>query len=233
MTEINFSLCQAIFSLARKARPCVVFLDEVDSVFTSRGHKATELNGASRQIINQFMAEWDGISALDAGVLILGATNRPFDLDDGVLRRMPRRIFFDLPNEEDRHAILKLHLVGETMDPGVDLASIAKHTVLYSGSDLKNICVSAALRAVTEQITKEGLDLDKKVTDSISDSLNAKAKERSGREKRIIFQSYFEDALNEVAASISENMESIRLLRKFAREFGGQKGNLRGQRGLV
>jgi hypothetical protein len=93
--------------------------------------------------------------------------------------------------------------------------------------------VSAALRAVTEQITKEGLDLDKKVTDSISDSLNAKAKERSRSEKRIIFQSYFEDALNEVAASISENMESIRLLRKFAREFGGQKGNLRGQRGLI
>src|SRR5271163_3110761 len=108
LTKSIFSLCQAIFSLARKARPCVVFLDEVDAVFTSRGHKSTELHGSARQVINQFMVEWDGISALDAGVLILGATNRPFDLDDAVLRRMPRRIFFDLPNEEDRHTILKL-----------------------------------------------------------------------------------------------------------------------------
>ena len=106
------------------------------------------------------MVEWDGISALDAGVLILAATNRPFDLDDAVLRRMPRRIFFDLPNEEDRHTILKLHLVGETLDRGVDLATIAKRTALYSGSDLKNICVSAALRAVTEDISMENWNLD-------------------------------------------------------------------------
>lgn len=81
---------QALFSLARKLSPCVVFIDEVDSLLGRRRSDST--SNSRREIINQFMVEWDGLSSDNQGVMVMAATNRPFDLDDAVLRRMPRRI---------------------------------------------------------------------------------------------------------------------------------------------
>lgn len=81
---------QALFSLARKLSPCVVFIDEVDSMMSKRRSDAH--SKAHREIINQFMVEWDGLTSDNQGVMVMAATNRPFDLDDAVLRRMPRRI---------------------------------------------------------------------------------------------------------------------------------------------
>lgn len=85
-----FIFNQAIFSLARKLSPCVVFIDEVDSLMNKRGSDYS--SKSHREIINQFMVEWDGLSSNNQGVIVMAATNRPFDLDDAVLRRMPRRI---------------------------------------------------------------------------------------------------------------------------------------------
>ncbi|KAG1437398.1 hypothetical protein G6F56_013129 [Rhizopus delemar] len=81
---------RAVFSLARKLSPCVVFIDEVDSLMSKRG--SDHSSKSHREIINQFMVEWDGLSSDNTGVIVMAATNRPFDLDDAVLRRMPRRI---------------------------------------------------------------------------------------------------------------------------------------------
>jgi SpoVK/Ycf46/Vps4 family AAA+-type ATPase len=164
------------------------------------------------------MAEWDGINSLNSGVLILGATNRPFDLDDAILRRMPRRILVDLPTEDDRLAILKLLLVDEQLDPAVDLKSLASRTNLYSGSDLKNVCVSAAVAAVTEE--KPSQDILK-----ISNGLpTAPAEEmESAPSKRVLRLAHFEQALTEVTPSISESMETIELLRKFDKQYGNVK----------
>ncbi|CAO3597342.1 unnamed protein product [Absidia cylindrospora] len=81
---------KAIFSLARKLSPCVIFIDEVDSLMNRRQSEAT--SNAHREIINQFMVEWDGLSSNNSGVMVMAATNRPFDLDDAVLRRLPRRV---------------------------------------------------------------------------------------------------------------------------------------------
>jgi SpoVK/Ycf46/Vps4 family AAA+-type ATPase len=82
---------RAIFTLARKlGGPVVIFLDEVDAVF---GTRRSDGSGSSRrEVMNQFMSEWDGLSSKNDGIVVLGATNRPFDLDDAILRRMPRRI---------------------------------------------------------------------------------------------------------------------------------------------
>jgi SpoVK/Ycf46/Vps4 family AAA+-type ATPase len=81
---------KAIFSLARKLSPCVIFVDEVDSLMNKRGSDSS--TKSHREIINQFMVEWDGLMSDNQGVIVMAATNRPFDLDDAVLRRMPRRI---------------------------------------------------------------------------------------------------------------------------------------------
>jgi SpoVK/Ycf46/Vps4 family AAA+-type ATPase len=188
----------------------------VDTIFSSRN--ASERHVSHREIINQFMAEWDGINSLNSGVLILGATNRPFDLDDAILRRMPRRILVDLPTEVDRLAILKLLLVDEQLDPAVDLKSLAGRTNLYSGSDLKNVCVSAAVAAVTEE--KPSQDILR-----ISNGLPAPSVEEkeSAPSKRVLRLAHFEQALTEVTPSISESMETIELLRKFDKQYGNVK----------
>ena len=137
----------AIFSLARKLSPCIVFLDEADAVFASRD--AMRERTSHRDILNQFLKEWDGLN--DMSVFVMVATNRPFDLDDAVIRRLPRRLLVDLPTQTDRREILRIHLQGEQLDASVDLEDLAKRTPFYSGSDLKNVAVSAALACVKEE----------------------------------------------------------------------------------
>lgn len=93
-----------MFSLARKLSPCVIFLDEIDALFGAR-MSARESGGAfaHRGVITEFMQEMDGLkSSREDNVIVIGATNRPFDLDDAVLRRLPRRLLVDLPGEKER-----------------------------------------------------------------------------------------------------------------------------------
>jgi SpoVK/Ycf46/Vps4 family AAA+-type ATPase len=97
-------LVKAVFSLARRLSPCVVFLDEIDALFGAR-MSARESGSAfaHRGVITEFMQEMDGLkSSKDDNVIVIGATNRPFDLDDAVLRRLPRRLLVDLPGEKER-----------------------------------------------------------------------------------------------------------------------------------
>ncbi|KAK1238538.1 hypothetical protein MKX07_004114 [Trichoderma sp. CBMAI-0711] len=198
-------LIRAVFTLAKKLTPCVVFIDEADSLLASR---SMFTNRAShREHINQFLKEWDGMEETNAFIMV--ATNRPFDLDDAVLRRLPRKIHVDLPLEKDRLAILKLLLKGETLDESVSLDEYAQRTPYYSGSDLKNMCVAAAMAAVEEE--------------------NEAAAKHDGPhpfqypERRILRKSHFEKALKSIPASISEDMPSLKLIRKFDEEYGNRK----------
>ncbi|KAI5122057.1 hypothetical protein M0805_006041 [Coniferiporia weirii] len=147
-------LVRSVFSLARRLSPCIVFLDEIDALFGARS-SARETGGALAHhgVITEFMQEMDGLKTTrDSNVIVIGATNRPFDLDDAVLRRLPRRLLVDLPGEKERGEILKILLRDETLASDVDLSWLAKRTDLFSGSDLKHLCVSAALDAVKEGI---------------------------------------------------------------------------------
>ncbi|TFB00844.1 ATPase family AAA domain-containing protein 1 [Trichoderma ghanense] len=198
-------LIRAVFTLAKKLTPCVVFIDEADSLLASR---SMFTNRAShREHINQFLKEWDGMEETNAFIMV--ATNRPFDLDDAVLRRLPRKIHVDLPLEKDRLAILKLLLKGEILDDSVSLDEYAQRTPYYSGSDLKNMCVAAAMAAVEEE--------------------NEAAAKHEGPhpfqypERRILRKSHFEKALKNIPASISEDMISLKLIRKFDEEYGNRK----------
>ena len=101
------SSVKAVFGLARRLSPCVVFLDEVDALFGARSTRGAGFgNKAHDQLLTEFMQEMDGLSSAGANrdkrVVVIGATNRPFDLDDAVLRRLPRRLLVDLPSPEDR-----------------------------------------------------------------------------------------------------------------------------------
>ncbi|PVV03554.1 hypothetical protein BB560_001959 [Smittium megazygosporum] len=162
-------LVKAIFSLARKISPCVIFIDEVDALFGAR--RNDQSTAYKREVINQFMSEWDGLTSTKSGgskprVMVLAATNRPFDLDDAILRRLPRRLLINLPNEFERSQIIKLHLEGERIGNDVNIDEIAKKAKFYSGSDLKNLCIAAALSAVREKISLFLSALEKKETSS-------------------------------------------------------------------
>ncbi|KAJ1265716.1 hypothetical protein BS78_08G097300 [Paspalum vaginatum] len=145
---------KAIFSLASKISPAVIFVDEVDSFLGKRERQGE--HEVMRRMKNEFMVNWDGLRTKEQErVIVLGATNRPYDLDDAVIRRFPRRIMVSLPDASNREKILRVILSKETLAPDVDLKSIANMTEGYSGSDLNNLCTTAAQCPVSKIIEKE------------------------------------------------------------------------------
>ncbi|KAF3536409.1 hypothetical protein F2Q69_00021483 [Brassica cretica] len=145
---------KAVFSLASKIAPSVIFVDEVDSMLGRRENPGE--HEAMRKMKNEFMVNWDGLRTKDRErVLVLAATNRPFDLDEAVIRRLPRRLMVNLPDATNRSKILSVILSKEEMAPDVDLEAIANMTDGYSGSDLKNLCVTAAHLPIREILEKE------------------------------------------------------------------------------
>lgn len=195
-------LIRAVFTLAKKLSPCVVFIDEADAILASR---STMKRSNHRELINQFLKEWDGIQEMTAFIMV--ATNRPWDLDDAVLRRLPRKILVDLPLRDDRAAILKLLLKDEQLAEDVSIDDLADKTVWYSGSDLKAVCVTAAMSAVEEE----------KPLSSDGDGLPVYPKQRT------LNRAHFERALNQIPASINEDMDSLKHIRKFDQEYGSNK----------
>uniref|UniRef100_A0A453EHI3 AAA+ ATPase domain-containing protein n=1 Tax=Aegilops tauschii subsp. strangulata TaxID=200361 RepID=A0A453EHI3_AEGTS len=145
---------RALFTLAAKVSPTIIFVDEVDSMLGQR-NRAGE-HEAMRKIKNEFMTHWDGLlSRPDQKILVLAATNRPFDLDEAIIRRFERRIMVGLPSVQNREMIMKRLLSKEKVDEGLDYKELATMTEGYSGSDLKNLCTTAAYRPVRELIQKE------------------------------------------------------------------------------
>lgn len=145
---------KAVFSLASKIAPSVVFVDEVDSMLGRRENPGE--HEAMRKMKNEFMVNWDGLRTKDKErVLVLAATNRPFDLDEAVIRRLPRRLMVNLPDAPNREKILRVILAKEELTPDVDLEAVANMTDGYSGSDLKNLCVTAAHCPIREILEKE------------------------------------------------------------------------------
>eukprot|EP00007_Cunea_sp_BSH-02190019_P003528 CAMPEP_0174230808 /NCGR_PEP_ID=MMETSP0417-20130205/1482_1 /TAXON_ID=242541 /ORGANISM="Mayorella sp, Strain BSH-02190019" /LENGTH=438 /DNA_ID=CAMNT_0015308569 /DNA_START=73 /DNA_END=1389 /DNA_ORIENTATION=+ len=143
----------AIFSLARKLAPAIIFIDELDMLFQQRADDQTEL---SLRVKAQFMTLWDGITGDDQSqVMVIGATNRPSKVDPAILRRLSQRIMIGMPDVEQRRKILDTMLDNEPLDPSVDLARLAKRTVGFSGSDLKSLCQTAARFPLDDFIEQE------------------------------------------------------------------------------
>ena len=139
---------KGLFTFAKKLHPCIIFLDEADAMLGTR--KAGEKRHV-RSMINQFLMSWDGLGSSKDSPFVLLATNRPFDLDPAVLRRAPVHIELGLPNLAMRRGILGLLLRAERLEDGLTVDLLARTTDRYSGSDLKNMSVTAATLAVEEQ----------------------------------------------------------------------------------
>ena len=138
-----------LFKQANEKAPCIVFIDEIDTIGKKRDNGGYGGNDEREQTLNQLLAEMDGFDAAK-GVVILAATNRPESLDPALLRpgRFDRRIPVELPDLAGREAILKVHAKDVRMGEDVDFAAIARATPGASGAELANIINEAALRAV-------------------------------------------------------------------------------------
>ncbi|KIH94997.1 hypothetical protein SPBR_03576 [Sporothrix brasiliensis 5110] len=205
---------QGLFSLARKLSPVVIFLDEADALLGARQTRPGR--GGHRETINQFLREWDGLAS-NMKAFIMVATNRPFDLDEAVLRRLPRRLLVDLPLRESRLAILRVMLRDEMLDSEtVSLEKLAADTELYSGSDLKNLCVAAAMAAVREEVRAQ--------------AAHTGPDPFVFPERRVLSGRHFDRALQEIGASISEDMASLQAIRRFDERYGDNSSKRRRKR---
>ena len=140
-----------LFKQAKEKAPCIVFIDEIDTIGKKRDGSGLAGNDEREQTLNQLLSEMDGFDG-SSGVIILAATNRPETLDKALLRpgRFDRRVPVELPDLQGREAILKVHAKKVMMDDNIDFKAIARATSGASGAELANIINEAALRAVKQ-----------------------------------------------------------------------------------
>ena len=140
-----------LFKQATEKAPCIVFIDEIDTIGKKRDTGAMGGNDEREQTLNQLLTEMDGFDG-KKGVVILAATNRPESLDKALLRpgRFDRRVPVELPDLAGREAILRVHAKNVKMESGVDYNAIARATAGSSGADLANVINEGALRAVRQ-----------------------------------------------------------------------------------
>jgi len=148
---VGASRVRHLFETAKKNTPSIIFIDELDSIGRTRGTGLGGGHDEREQTLNQILAEMDGFSHHEA-VLVLAATNRPDVLDPALLRpgRFDRHVTLDLPDLNDRQAILAVHVRKIPLAKDIDLAKIAAGTPGFSGADLKNLANEAAILAARE-----------------------------------------------------------------------------------
>ncbi|KAJ8520043.1 hypothetical protein ONZ45_g3100 [Pleurotus djamor] len=146
-------LVAGLFSLARKTQPSIIFIDEIDSFLRERSKGDHEVTGMMKA---EFMTLWDGLTSGTDRILVLGATNRPDDIDAAILRRMPKRFAVGLPSQVQRHKILDLMLKDTPIAPDFPMQTLAQITEGLSGSDLKELCRNAAMIPVREFVRNAG-----------------------------------------------------------------------------
>uniref|UniRef100_A0A7I4B0U7 AAA+ ATPase domain-containing protein n=1 Tax=Physcomitrium patens TaxID=3218 RepID=A0A7I4B0U7_PHYPA len=155
-------LVTAVFTLAYKLQPSIIFIDEVDSFLGQR--RVTE-HEALTNMKTEFMALWDGFTtdlfvSENARVMVLAATNRPWELDEAILRRLPRAFEVGMPDKTQRASILEVILKDELCESCVDIEQIASLTDGYSGSDLTELCKQAAYLPIRDLLDEEGSHAD-------------------------------------------------------------------------
>ncbi|TKY74050.1 ATPase family AAA domain-containing protein 1-A [Spatholobus suberectus] len=146
-------LVAAVFSLAYKLQPAIIFIDEVDSFL---GQRRTTDHEALLNMKTEFMALWDGFTTdQNARVMVLAATNRPSELDEAILRRLPQAFEIGIPDQRERSEILKVILKGERVEDNIDFRHVAGLCEGYTGSDLFDLCKKAAYFPVRELLDEE------------------------------------------------------------------------------
>ena len=200
-------LVRILFEMARFYAPSTVFIDEVDSIGQKRGDGDNE---ASRKVMAEMLVQMDGVSGkLDQEdlsvedlkkniVMVLGATNLPWDLDEALRRRFEKRVYIPLPNSVGRREMFNINMKGIKVQEDVDMDKLVKLTDGYSGADIANVCREASLMQMRRQLMKTGGKLNftalKKDPSKLENELDAP-----------VSQADFETAIKNISKSVSPN----------------------------
>jgi cell division protease FtsH len=183
---VGASRVRDLFDQAKRNRPCIIFIDEIDAVGRHRGAGLGGSHDEREQTLNQILTEMDGFDT-NTGVIVLAATNRPDILDPALLRpgRFDRRVVLDRPDINGRKAILKVHSNGKPLADSIDLEVLAKQTVGFSGADLANLINEAAILAARrDKKVIEMPELEESV-DRVIAGPERKSRKISAKEKEI------------------------------------------------
>ena len=192
-----------LFKQAKEKAPCIVFIDEIDTIGKRRDGGGFSGNDEREQTLNQLLTEMDGFDN-QKGIVVLAATNRPDTLDPALLRpgRFDRRVPVELPDLSGRKAILQLHMKDVKTEPGIDISAIARATPGASGADLANIINEGALRAVRMGRKRASQDDFEESVEVVIAGQERKSTVLSDHEKKIV--AYHEVGHAIVAASMKE-----------------------------
>ncbi len=219
-------LIKALFELARKNKPAVIFIDEIDSVLSARSEGENE---ATRRLKTEFLIQMQGVGKDDKGILVLGATNIPWGLDPAVRRRFQKKIYISLPEAKARKLMIKLNL-GDTYNDLTDeqLEILGNLTEGYSGSDIYNLTQDAIygpLRKCQKATHFKNLDQNHIVPCSPSDhgAFRMKINDIPNPESLVAPVVTFEDfilSLQKMKPTVSK--KDLERQEQFTREFGSE-----------
>lgn len=184
---VGASRVRDMFKQAKQSAPCLIFIDEIDAVGRQRGTGLGGGHDEREQTLNQLLTEMDGFGA-NEGIIIIAATNRPDVLDPALLRpgRFDRQVTVSLPDQRERHAILKVHARGKIFDKSVNLENLSKRTPGFSGADLENLLNEAALLAVRRDLTAISMSEIDEATDRVLMGPAKESRKITDKEKRLV-----------------------------------------------
>lgn len=216
---VGASRTRDAFMTAKRAAPAILFIDEIDAIGRQRGAGTGGGSDEREQTLNQILVEMDGFDR-DTRVIVLAATNRPDVLDPALLRpgRFDRRVILDLPDMNDREAILKIHAEGKTLDKDVDLRKVAVRTPGFSGADLANLMNEAAISAARHNKKSIGQEDFLEAAEKVIMGPERRSRVISVKEKEIT--AYHEGGHALVAAAVKD-ADPIQKISIVSRGFAG------------
>jgi len=216
---VGASRVRDLFDQAKRNRPCIIFIDEIDAVGRHRGAGLGGSHDEREQTLNQILTEMDGFDT-STGVIVLAATNRPDILDPALLRpgRFDRRVILDRPDINGRSAILKVHANGKPLAKNVKLEVLAKQTAGFSGADLANLINEAAILAARRNKKVINMAEMEESVDRVIAGPERKSRKISAKEKEIVA---YHEAGHTLVARMLPNADPVHKVSIIARGMMG------------
>ena len=183
---VGASRVRDLFAKAKKAAPCIIFIDEIDAVGRQRGAGVGGGHDEREQTLNQILVEMDGFEK-NNGVIVMAATNRPDVLDPALLRpgRFDRQVMIDVPDRKEREAILKIHAKNKPLAKDVKLNVIAQRTAGFAGAELANVLNEAAILTAREGKAEITNDMLREAIEKVMIGPARKSRVITKKEKRV------------------------------------------------